>query len=106
MKEIVVTNGLRVRSEGIAITVTASMLLTKASGYLALKNPFKRKLFLFLLLFFLMCCLFLSFFFIVQVRVSQYIYYFCSGFGHDASQNVAKSVLAEENFCSMLKCKT
>jgi hypothetical protein len=47
MKEIVVTNGLRVRSEGIAITVTASMLLTKASGYLALKNPFKRNLFLF-----------------------------------------------------------
>ena len=47
MKEIVVTNGLRVRSEGIAVTVTASMLLTKASGYLALKNPFKRKLFLF-----------------------------------------------------------
>ena len=52
MKEIVVTNGLRVRSEGIAVTVTASMLLTKTSGYLALKNPFKRKLFLFLLLFF------------------------------------------------------
>jgi hypothetical protein len=26
--------------------------------------------------------------------------------GHDASQNVAKSVLAEENFCSMLKWKT
>ena len=52
MKEIVVTNGLRVRSEGIAITVTASMLLTKASGYLALKNPFKRTLFLFFLLFF------------------------------------------------------
>jgi hypothetical protein len=45
MKEIVVTNGLRVRSEGIAVTVTASMLLTKASGYLALKNPFKRNLF-------------------------------------------------------------
>jgi hypothetical protein len=44
MKEIVVTNGLRVRSEGIAVTVTASMLLTTASGYLALKNPFKRKL--------------------------------------------------------------
>jgi hypothetical protein len=38
MKEIVVTNGLRVRSEGIAVTVTAS--------YLALKNPFKRNLFL------------------------------------------------------------
>jgi hypothetical protein len=36
MKEIVVTNGLRVRSEGIAVTVTASMLLTTASGYLAL----------------------------------------------------------------------
>jgi hypothetical protein len=29
------------------VTVTASMLLTKASGYLALKNPFKRTLFLF-----------------------------------------------------------
>jgi hypothetical protein len=52
MKEIVVTNGLRVRSEGIAITVTASMLLTKASGYLALKNPFKRTLFLFVFIFF------------------------------------------------------
>jgi hypothetical protein len=62
MKEIVVTNGLRVRSEGIAITVTASMLLTKASGYLALKNPFKRTLFLFFL-FFLMCCLFFVFLF-------------------------------------------
>lgn len=52
MKEIVVTNGLRVRSEGIAVTVTASMLLTKASGYLALKNPFKRNLFLFFVVFF------------------------------------------------------
>lgn len=47
MKEVVVTNGIRVPSEGIAVTVTASMLLTKASGYLALKNPFKRNLFLF-----------------------------------------------------------
>jgi hypothetical protein len=71
MKEIVVTNGLRVRSEGIAVTVTASMLLTKASGYLALKNPFKRNLFLFFVVVFLMCWFFLSFFFIVQVRVSQ-----------------------------------
>lgn len=60
MKEIVVTNGLRVRSEGIAVTVTASMLLTKASGYLALKNPFKRNLFLFFVVVFLMCCLFFS----------------------------------------------
>ena len=107
MKEIVVTNGLRVRSEGIAITVTASMLLTKASGYLALKNPFKRTLFLFFVIFFFnVLSFFCLFVFIVQVRVSQYIYYFCSGFGHDASQNVAKSVLAEENFCSMLKWKT
>ena len=71
MKEIVVTNGLRVRSEGIAVTVTESMLLTKASGYLALKNPFKRNLFLFFVVVFLMCWFFLSFFFIVQVRVSQ-----------------------------------
>lgn len=63
MKEIVVTNGLRVRSEGIAVTVTASMLLTKASGYLALKNPFKRNLFLFFVVVFLMCWFFLSFFF-------------------------------------------
>ena len=62
MKEIVVTNGLRVRSEGIAVTVTASMLLTKASGYLALKNPFKRKLFLLFVVVFLMCCLFFLFF--------------------------------------------
>ena len=61
MKESVVTNGLRVRSEGIAVTVTASMLLTKASGYLALKNPFKRKKKLFFVVF-LMCCLFFSFF--------------------------------------------
>ena len=61
MKEIVVTNGLRVRSEGIAVTVTASMLLTKASGYLALKNPFKRKKKLFFVVF-LMCCLFFLFF--------------------------------------------
>jgi hypothetical protein len=29
-----------------------------------------------------------------------------AGFGHDASQNVAKSVLTEENFFSMLKWKT
>ena len=71
MKEIVVTNGLRVRSEGIAVTVTASMLLTKASGYLALKNPFKRNLFLFFVVVFLMCWFFFWFFFIVQVRVSQ-----------------------------------
>jgi hypothetical protein len=62
MKEIVVTNGLRVRSEGIAVTVTASMLLTKASGYLALKNPFKRNLFLFFVVVFLMCWFFFSFF--------------------------------------------
>jgi hypothetical protein len=62
MKEIVVTNGLRVRSEGIAVTVTASMLLTKASGYLALKNPFKRNLFLFFVVVFLMCWVFFSFF--------------------------------------------
>lgn len=47
MKEVVVTNGIRVHSEGIAVTVTAIMLPTKASGYLALKNPFKRNLFLF-----------------------------------------------------------
>ena len=72
MKEIVVTNGLRVRSEGIAITVTASMLLTKASGYLALKNPFKRTLFLFIFIFFFnVLSFFCLFVFIVQVRVSQ-----------------------------------
>jgi hypothetical protein len=62
MKEIVVTNGLRVRSEGIAVTVTASMLLTTASGYLALKNPFKRNLFLFFVVF-LMCWVLFGFFF-------------------------------------------
>ena len=71
MKEIVVTNGLRVRSEGFAVTVTASMLLTKASGYLALKNPFKRNLFLFFFVVFFYVLSFFSFFFIVQVRVSQ-----------------------------------
>ena len=72
MKEIVVTNGLRVRSEGIAVTVTASMLLTKASGYLALKNPFKRTLFLFFfVVFFNVLSFFCLFVFIVQVRVSQ-----------------------------------
>jgi hypothetical protein len=39
------------------------MLLTTASGYLALKNPFKRKLFLFFVVVFLMCWVFFAFFF-------------------------------------------
>ena len=96
MKEIVVTNGLRVRSEGIA----APHKSIRLSG---IKKSIQEKIVFIFVVVFLMCCLF---FFIVQVRVSQYIYYFCSGFGHDASQNVAKSVLTEENFCSMLKWKT
>lgn len=63
MKEVVVTNGIRVHSEGIAVTVTAIMLPTKASGYLALKNPFKRKLFLFFVVVFFNVLSFLFVFF-------------------------------------------
>jgi hypothetical protein len=62
----------RIAMSAPAVTVTASMLLTKASGYLALKNPFKRTLFLFFVIFFFnVLSFFFLFVFIVQVRVSQ-----------------------------------
>jgi hypothetical protein len=101
MKESVVTNGLRVRSEGIAVTVTASMLLTKALGY-----PFKRNLFLFFVVLFLMCCLFFPFF--CHSSGKSFADVFTPSVQDLVMMHLKTllSVLTEENFCSMLKWKT